>query len=183
MSPTFRSTKDKESEGIKWLQKRIKEMLPKASFHQTANKGRDTKRNDIADAILTYEGKQFPMEIKVIGKSIPTNIRFTHQTMTKALGKDLIVALIYNFDNSEKTGVKFFRFWSLAKANCILIEPHFIVQKQFLNQLQALQDIENLSDMLDNVPAFPSLTSLHCNNKNNHWKLSIEWDAKWTDPA
>lgn len=179
MSEFMPSTKKKETEGFKWLQNCIEKKLPNALLRSTMNKGSGAS-GAVADAILKYRNKEFDIEIKVIGGEIPTNIRLTHQTVTKARGKDLIIALLYNFDNPEKTDVKFFRFGSVVGK--IQVEPHFIVQKRDLTQ-DVLGYIDALDGMLKSDPIPLNLSCLPCENKKNRWRLTIEWDEKRVFPS
>jgi len=184
MSVSFTSTKGKEAKGFEWLKREVEGKLRGALLRPTMNKGSDTKEA-VADAILEYDGRSFDIEIKVIGKAIPTNIRFTHQTVSKSRGKDLIVALIYNFDEHfdepEKTEVRFFRLGSVASS--LQVEPHFIVQKGDLSKHRALQDLNALSDMLKGDPALLNLPCVHWRNEDNHWRLIIEWEKKMASPS
>lgn len=173
MSRHFPSTKKKEAAGLKWLKQHLEKRLPGAFVEDATNK-RVHNKNAVGDAVLHFNKKRFDIEIKVIGKGIPTNIRFTHQTVTKARGKDLIVALIYEFDEPRKTQVRFFRLGSAA--NAFQVEPHFILQKRDLSNPHVLQDLDGLSKMLSDDPVRLDLHRQFWKNENNHWRLTIEWE-------
>lgn len=179
MPKPYSSTKKKEAAGFRWLEAYIRRKLPGASLTATMNKSRECAEA-IADAVLNYGNKQYAIEMKVIGKAIPTNIRLTHQTVSKARGKDLIVALLYNFDTRHKE-VKFFRLGAMTDS--IQIEPHFIVQKGALNKRGALHNMDALVDMLIDDPVPLDFSSLHWRSERNDWRLKIEWEEQVASPA
>ena len=120
-------SKKVEAKGYEYLVRHVRENCPGAILTPTMNKGRG-KNVGIADAVLNYDDdKKVHIEIKASSKALGTNIRFTHQTIAKALGHDLIVAIIDNLANQEETKIRFFRLGAVQES--ILVEPHFIVQK------------------------------------------------------
>lgn len=122
----MRQPKKVEEEGYKFLKSYVETHFPGATLTPTMNKGRGENRG-IADAVLDYDGKKVHIEIKASSEALRTNIRFTHQTISKAIGQDLIVALITNLANPASTEIKFFRLGAVQES--IIVEPHFIVQK------------------------------------------------------
>lgn len=114
-----------ELKGCEALERYVAEYLPGATLMRTMNKGRGAS-DGMADAILTLDGKTFHIEIKASSGKAGTNVRFTHQTISKALGHDLIVALVEQVAEPEKTSLSFFR---LGEVKTLGVEPHFIVQQ------------------------------------------------------
>ncbi len=115
-----------EAQAYRFLARYVEEKLPGASLKPTMHKGKGESEG-IADAVLEYDGQKVHIEIKACSKkAFGTNIRFTHQTIAKAQGHDLIVALITNVADPEKTSVTFFRLGAVQDS--IIVEPHFIVQ-------------------------------------------------------
>lgn len=116
-------SKEVEMKGYDALAYYIEKEFPHADLTPTMNKGRGSSEG-IADAILEIDGVKHYVEIKASSKTIGTNIRFTHQTMAKALGHEVIIALISNLANGPGD-IAFFRLSDVAEA--ITVEPHFIV--------------------------------------------------------
>lgn len=120
-------TKKIEAEGFEHLKRYVESHFKGATLESTMNKGRG-KNSGIADAILEYNGESVHIEIKASSKALGTNIRFTHQTISKAIGHDLIVALITNIANPDNIEINFFRLGAVQEF--IIVEPHFIIQKK-----------------------------------------------------
>ncbi|WP_146039620.1 MULTISPECIES: hypothetical protein [unclassified Variovorax] len=131
------------------------------------NKGRGTANPQLADAVLEHEGRTYHIEIKASSNKIDHNIRFTHQTVTKSIGKDLIVALI----SDVGTGSPSFEFFRLSDVvQSLRIEPRFLIaakdtrsKRQPLEILLTLEDAAlDVSNLLDsqvrnhvNIPVDP----------------------------
>lgn len=112
----------------------------------TMNKGRGNINPHIADAVLEYEGRTYHIEIKASSKKVGHNIRFTHQTVTKAVGKDVIVALV----SDVETGSPSFEFFKLSDVvQDLCVEPHFLV---------AAKHTRNKSQPLDKILTLPEAT-------------------------
>jgi len=78
------------------------------------------------DLIASKEGQKYCIELKASEGASPTNLRFTHQTISK-MGKELknlIVAHVYNL-SSGKPDIKFFK---IGCSSHLFVEPHFIIQ-------------------------------------------------------
>ncbi|MDM0070668.1 hypothetical protein [Variovorax sp. J31P207] len=136
-------SKKLESEAFTYLQAYIQERLPGATLQPTMNKGRGSNNPHIADAVLEHEGRTYHIEIKASSKKVGHNIRFTHQTVTKAVGKDVIVALIANVETGSPS-FEFFRLSDVAQSLCV--EPHFLV---------AAKHTKNKSQPLDTILTLP----------------------------
>jgi hypothetical protein len=129
-----------EDKGYQLLADYIRRHFKGASLRRTMNKGRGPSEG-IADAILTYRGKNFHIEIKARSKSLGTNVRFAHQTISKAHRRDLIVALVCHLeDPKSKPSIEFFSLGAVQ--NSILVEPHFIVQQSSIRgRMSTLADL------------------------------------------
>jgi len=113
------NTKDIEKEGLKVLKK----YLCAQGFHIIT----DCIEYG-CDLIATKDGRKYYIELKAAANASPTNLRFTHQTISK-MGekkelKNLIVAHAYNLF-SGKPNIKFFKISCSAH---LFVEPHFIIQ-------------------------------------------------------
>lgn len=110
------NTKNIEKEGLRIL----KEYLCAKRFHVFTD-----CREYGCDLIASRDGKKYYIELKA-STSSPTNLRFTHQTISK-MGKELknlIVAHVYNL-SSGKPSIKFFK---ISSSVYLFVEPHFIIQ-------------------------------------------------------
>lgn len=117
-----------EQKAFHQLEVYIGDNLPGAVLSDTMNKGKGKGMHPaIADAVLEYGGKVYDIEIKASSKKAYFNIRFTHQTMTKAIGKDVIVALI-SYAGTDQVSFEFFRLSDVASH--MIIEPTFLVAKK-----------------------------------------------------
>lgn len=78
------------------------------------------------DLIASKEGQKYHIELKASAGASPTNLRFTHQTISKMGSelKNLIVAHVYNL-SSGKPCIKFFK---ISSSRNLFVEPHFIIQ-------------------------------------------------------
>jgi hypothetical protein len=136
----MKSTKQIEETAFAELRKYVELNWPGCRLEDARNKGQST-RVAIGDALLTLpipDGRCFDIELKSSRSPVlPTNLRFTHQTISSALGRDLIVALVWNIDVAPK--ITFFRLGD--KQNEIIVEPHFIVQAKHINQNCSLEEI------------------------------------------
>jgi len=139
-----KSTKQIEDFGTKAFEEMIKRSYGDrcTSYADIRNKGKASKNKNEGvlelpgcDVILSIDGTEYHIELKTSGNSkLPTNIRFTHQTISKMTNslilKDLIVVCVYNLkEGKDKAKFKFFKF---GKINKIQVEPHFIIQKKNL---------------------------------------------------
>lgn len=127
------------------------------------NRGR-REGSGIADAILTYDGKVIHIEIKARSGPIGTNIRFTHQTITKALGHNLIVALVSELNTKDEPVFNFFSLGSVQ--DNITVEPHFIIQRTKISEEQELA----LQQVLKNEGAPLSLDELLVTKISDHMR-------------
>jgi hypothetical protein len=159
MSKSRRSSKDIERRGFELLKKHLAKEL-----------GDDfcIGKSDVADALLKYRGNEFHIEMKASTGALDHNIRFAHQTVTKARGKDLIVALVSNLDNARKRSFEFFRLGALKRY--IEVEPRFIVKKK-----RAERHADTIKRVLEGKRLPIRLPYIRRRNRNNHWRLSIEW--------
>ncbi|SRR6266404_889241 len=133
------STKDIESKAYEHLERYVAQHLPGAKLRDERHKGRG-KGTAIGDAVLEYQGKSTHIEIKSSeSKTLPTNLRFTHQTISSAQGEHLIVALVWNLKNGETPNIGFFNLGSVQRK--IVIEPHFIVQSKHLTGKAAIAGV------------------------------------------
>jgi hypothetical protein len=84
------------------------------------------------DAIINSNNVKIYLELKASESAkLPTNIRFTHQTIATMHNAgfiaDMIVAYVYNLKEKNNPKFKFFRFGNIP-VDEIIIEPHFIIQ-------------------------------------------------------
>ena len=132
------NTKQIEENGLKALRRHLIERLgvSESDIEDTRNKG-NTAGKLGCDLVLQYESGKYYIELKAFSSpELPTNIRFTHQTIAsfheKELLGQLVVALVYNLASGvERAEVRFFRFGDVP-ADKILVEPHFIIQREQL---------------------------------------------------
>ena len=102
---------------------------------KASNKPKVDEKSPGCDLVLSMDGIKYYIELKTSGNSkLPTNIRFTHQTISKMTDpyilKDLIVVCVYNLkEGKDKAKYKFFKF---GEINDIKVEPHFIIQSRNL---------------------------------------------------
>jgi hypothetical protein len=142
------TAKTLEQVAFTMLEKFVKERFPGASMRNTMNKG-SVSRSDVADAVLTLGGRDYLIEIKASTKKPSSNLRFTHQTVTKAIGKDVIVALISQIATGDPT-FEFFRLSDVVDQ--MIIEPAFLIPKTRTKaQVQELGDILELPDAVLDV--------------------------------
>jgi len=137
-----RSTKKIEELGTEAFEKMIKYSYgDRCTYYaDIRNKGKASKNKNEGilelpgcDVILSIDDTKYYIELKTSGNSkLPTNIRFTHQTISKMnnshILQDLIVVCVYNLkEGIEKAKFEFFKFGEI-NVNDIKVEPHFIVQ-------------------------------------------------------
>lgn len=145
------TTKLIEKAAFEHLKVYIEERLPGSKLIDTMNKGAMEAHPDVADAILEHEGRVHHIEIKSSTKKGDYNVRFTHQTMTKAINKDVIVALITNLESGSPT-FDFFRLADVAPK--LRIEPmFFIARKNTVEARKPLADLLAAPDGAVNVTA------------------------------
>lgn len=117
-----------EQKAFGQLEEYISANLPGAVLSDTMNKGKGKGMHPaIADAVLEYGGQLYDIEIKANSKKAYFNIRFTHQTVTKAIGKDVIVALI-SYAGTDQVSFEFFRLSDVV--NHMIVEPTFLIAKK-----------------------------------------------------
>jgi hypothetical protein len=157
------NTKDIENVGLDALEEYLRAHFgpENVTFKDVRNAGKAEKVYG-CDLILTLSGKEYYMELKASeAKSLPTNIRFTHQTLAtmynaKVLDR-MIVAFVYNLAHGvQKARFKFFRFGDFPSED-IYVEPHFIIQPaRILKKAKqsALESPikEDLKDVLNSQP-------------------------------
>lgn len=136
-------SKELEARAFGLLNAYIQERFPGAVLENHCNKG-GGKNEVIGDAIMRYEGRAYDIEIKASTKEPVGNIRLTHQTVTKASGKDVIVALISWLGTDQPT----FEFFKLTDVVAELkVEPHFFIMKKHVKaKVQPLNSILMMSD-------------------------------------
>ncbi|HVM62904.1 MAG TPA: hypothetical protein VMV72_18730 [Verrucomicrobiae bacterium] len=134
------NTKQIEEDGLKVLRRHLIERLgvSESDIEDTRNKG-NTAGKLGCDLVLQHESNEYYIEMKAFSREVPTNIRFTHQTVAsfheEGLLHQLLVALVSNLEaGAECAKVQFFRFGDVS-AKDILVEPHFIIQPKRLPQL------------------------------------------------
>ena len=133
------------------------------------------------DLRIILDGKELFIELKASkNKSLPTNIRFTHQTiatMYKAniIGQ-MIVAFVYNLSEGiDSAKFKFFRFGDFQPTQ-IFVEPHFIIQpKQTIKNAEKLKIPtpikETLNELLDSEESNYNIGELFESKVSTHMKL------------
>lgn len=111
------NTKDIEKEGLNAL----REYLCAKGFSVSTD-----CREHGCDLIASKDGKKYYIELKACASASPTNLRFTHQTISKMGNelKNLIVAHVYNL-SSGKPSIKFFK---ISRSTHLFVEPHFVIQ-------------------------------------------------------
>ena len=136
-------SKKLELEAFGLLETYLQERFPGCVLENHLNKG-GGHSGVVGDAILRYEGKSFDIEIKASTKEPVGNVRITHQTVTKAIGKDVIVALISKLGTGTPT-FEFFRLTDVVEN--LAIEPHFFIMKKHTKtQIRPLASILALPD-------------------------------------
>jgi hypothetical protein len=122
------SNKKIESMAFEQLRMYVDKHLPEAGLIDCRSKKRNATA--IGDAILTCKDCSTHIEIKgSMSKTLPTNLRFTHQTISAAQNQHLIVAVVWNL-NHPTPNIGFFALASFQQQ--IIVEPHFIVQSKHL---------------------------------------------------
>jgi hypothetical protein len=136
-------SKKLEFEAFGLLESYLQERFPGCVLENQLNKG-GGQNGVVGDAILRYAGKSFDIEIKASTKELVGNVRITHQTVTKAIGKDVIVALISKLGTGTPT-FEFFRLTDVVEN--LAIEPHFFIMKKHTKtQIRPLASILALPD-------------------------------------
>ncbi|RYH62448.1 MAG: hypothetical protein EON54_09310 [Alcaligenaceae bacterium] len=122
-------SKQLEQEAFGHLERYLKEQLPDCVLENHMNKG-GGHSDVVGDAILRYRGKCLDIEIKASSKEPNGNLRLTHQTVTKAIGRNVIVALVSKLATGKPT-FEFFRLTDVVEN--LRVEPHFIIMKKHTN--------------------------------------------------
>jgi hypothetical protein len=129
------NTKEIEQRGFEALKAYIEQhfLSHKVKIDDIRSKKQNKKQYG-CDLVITIDGKEYYIELKAsLMSSLPTNIRFTHQTIATMHNagrlQNMILAYVYNLDVDEgkKPKFKFLRFGDLD-VDDILVEPHFIIQ-------------------------------------------------------
>jgi len=119
--------KEIEDKAIKALGRYVEETMPGWTMKKA------TAPNNIGDVILEGEKTVLHVEIKSSAKELDSNIRFSHQTIAKAQGKRLVVAMISHV-KTKNPQFAFFELSSVMKD--MLVEPTFIIKKTKARQKQ-----------------------------------------------
>ena len=124
------STKQIEASALEVFRSYVAHRLPGCVVEDTRNKGA-SRLTAVGDVVLTLsDGRRVDIEIKSSQSAVlPTNLRFTHQTISSARGKDLVVALVWALA-SQHPKLAFFRLGDVQDE--LIVEPHFIVQTKQL---------------------------------------------------
>lgn len=173
------NTKQIEEDGFKALRHHLIERLgvSESDIEDTRNKG-NTAGKLGCDLVLQYKSGKYYIELKAFSSpELPTNIRFTHQTVAsfheRKLLSQLVVALVYNLAAGvERAEVRFFRFGDVPADN-ILVEPHFIIQPHKLPESPQLLH-ENIDDVLNESGGSQDLSALF----NTPVKQHMRWQKK-----
>ena len=173
------NTKQIEEDGLKALRRHLIERLgvSESDIEDTRNKG-NTAGKLGCDLVLQYKSGKYYIELKAFcSPELPTNIRFTHQTIASlhegGLLSQLVVALVYNLASGvERAEVRFFRFGNVP-ADKILIEPHFIIQRKQLCESSLLLHT-NVNDVLNENGGSQDLSALF----NTPVKQHMRWQKK-----
>jgi hypothetical protein len=130
-----------EARAFSLLEAHLQARFPGAVLENHCNKG-GGHSHVIGDAIMRYQGRAYDIEIKASTKEPVGNIRLTHQTVTKASGQDVIVALI-SWLGTESPTFEFFRLTDVVAD--LKVEPHFFVMKKHVKaKVQPLDSILTL---------------------------------------
>jgi len=167
--------KDLERHAFALLKEKLERELPGSTLRDTTNKGRAGQNEDVADAELKYEGRTYHIEIKASSKAVGYNIRFTHQTICNAIGKDLIVALISYLETPNPV----FEFFRLSEvADKIGVEPHFYIARK--NATGKFGPMAELLASTDQELAFADLLD---SPVREHTRLRRSADPLWSPYA
>ena len=133
------------------------------------------------DLKIVLDSNELFFELKASkNKSLPTNIRFTHQTIAtmynaEIIGK-MIVVFVYNLSEGiDSAKFKFFRFCDFQLSQ-ILVEPHFIIQpKQTIKKAEESNIRspikETLKELLDTEELNLDIKKLFESKVSTHMKL------------
>jgi len=152
------NTKEIEKLGIQALSKYLSKKYShrKLTIRDIRNSKLKTK-NIGCDLIVNLDDEELYIELKASkSNNLPTNIRFTHQTIATMYNAGIlakmIVVYVYNLSKGpEAAKFKFFKFGSF-KPEQIFIEPHFIIQPKQTIRLSTESQIEcPIKDDLDLV--------------------------------
>ncbi len=136
------NTKEIERLGFQALKKYLeREFGDRAVLRDIRNAGNKEKKFG-CDLILKLDDQEYFLELKASqARGLPTNIRFTHQTLATMYNAGvlhkMIVVFVYNLaEGLARAKFKFFRFGDF-KPDQIYVEPHFIIQP-----IQAIRNAE-----------------------------------------
>ena len=171
----MKSSKQIEEIGFNALRHHLIEHLgvSDGDIEDMRNKGGTTCKPG-CDLVFRHGGRKYYVEMKAFSSSeIPTNIRFTHQTIASfhkgELLNELLVALVYDLAADPlHAKVRFFRFGDVA-AEKILVEPHFIIQQQVLREPVVLLH-ENVIDVLGSSKNLQDLNALFNSPVRQHMR-------------
>jgi len=129
------------------------------------------------DLILKIDDQEYFVELKAsLATALPTNIRFTHQTLATMYNAgvlhNMIVVFVYNLaEGLANAKFKFFRFGDF-KPDQIIVEPHFIVQP--------IQTIRNAEASGAESPIKDSLGAV-LENKSSHYDIGEVFQSSVSD--
>lgn len=138
--------KEIESKAYDVLKAYVAHRLPEATLEPVMNKKRG-QEDSVGDAILWWRQDSYHIEIKASAHDIDSNIRFAHQTIGKAKGQALIVALISKLSTNHPE-VRFINLAAYSEA--MIVEPTFILRKSDIDT-----DSPELADLLEKAPSSP----------------------------
>jgi hypothetical protein len=143
-----------EADGLLALRRYLNSRLhiAETALVDTRNKGRTAARLG-CDLEFQHNGETYYLELKAFSsRTVPTNIRFAHQTIASfheaGILDRLIVAIVYNLiDGVDAARFLFFRLGSVP-VDAIFVEPHFLIQPRRLAALGGA-DESVLQDQID----------------------------------
>ncbi|MCK4390618.1 MAG: hypothetical protein KAV83_10340 [Desulfobacterales bacterium] len=174
--------KKMEPLGLKALKGYLVDHLGISDEHILDVRNSGKKENRVGcDLILKLNGKKIFMELKASGNDdLPTNIKFTHQTIAsmynEGILQDLVVAYVYNLNQGMNNAkFKFFRFGDIPVER-IYVEPHFIVQPKALLREQRGGDSriylhDDINSLLNAELADEDISILFVTPVSRHMKL------------
>jgi hypothetical protein len=176
------NTKEIEKLGLQALEEYLRhEFSDRVELSDIRNAGNIEKKFG-CDLILKIDDKAYFTELKAsLATGLPTNIRFTHQTLATMYNAgvlhNMIVVFVYNLaEGLANAKFKFFRFGDF-KPDQIIVEPHFIVQPiQTINKAEASGTESPIKDSLGAVLAADSeqydIGEVFQSKVSDHMKLS-----------
>ena len=178
------NTKEIEKLGIQAFSEYLSNKYSGSTFAiQDISNSKLESKNLGCDLIVNLDGEELYIELKSSTlNNLPTNIRFTHQTIATMYNagilSKMIVVYVYNLSNGpENAKFKFFRFGSF-KPEQIFIEPHFIIQpKQTIKLSKESQSECPIKDDLDLIlqqkKAEQDIGKIFKTQVSDHMKIEI----------